>query len=287
MVSKFVDTSPARVGLAQVPLALIAPRRLFGRVEDVPGYGWSLVVLLVLMGLTGYATVQTGLIDRETERALNKDIAELEEQQVDVTQRSVLKQQIEQAREASEFTRLMSQWVVVLARPLGTLTTVLVLAALIYAVVALTGRKPEWHTLLTVFVFAGYVDLIGEIVRLAMMMHYETLDVGTSLAVLTRLVNPEEFQAMIDSGGQQVTGSQAMAPLAMMSGILTALDPFRLWYWVVVIKGLSATSQLRGWKVWLTCAMFWMMAAGARSLAAVGELQAASGTQGTQAVRGG
>jgi hypothetical protein len=267
------------VGLAQVPLALIVPRRLFGRVEDVAGYGWSLTVLLVLMGLTGYATVQTGLIDRETERALRKEIAELEKQQVDVTQRSVLKEQIDQAREASEFTRLMTRWWVVLARPLGTLATVLVLSAMLYAVVALTGHKPEWHTLLTVFVFASYVDLIGEIVRLAMMMHYETLDVGTSLAVVTRLINPEDFRAMIAQSGQQVSGFEAMAPLAMLSGLLTALDPFRLWFWIVVIKGLSATAQLRGWKVWLLCALFWMIAASARSMTAVGVLQA--GAQGS------
>jgi len=276
VVSKFVDTSPARVGLLQVPLALIAPRRVFERVEDVAGYGWSWVVLLVLMGLTGYATVQTGLIDREAERSLRKSIATLEEQQVDVTQRSVLKEQIEQAREASEFTRLMTRWLVVLVRPLGTLVTIMVLAALVYAVVAMTGRKPEWHTLLTVFVLASFVDLLGDFFRLAMMMRYETLEVDTSLAVLMRLVNPEDFKALMSSSGQEVTGFQAMAPLAMMSGLLTAFDPFRIWFWIVVIKGLSATSQLRGWKVWLMCGLFWMMAAGPRSLMAVGELQASS-----------
>lgn len=257
-----------------MPLALIAPRRVFERVEDVAGYGWSWVVLLVLMGLTGYATVQTGLIDREAERSLRKSIATLEEQQVDVTQRSVLKEQIEQAREASEFTRLMTRWWVMLARPTGTAITIMVLAALVYAVVAMTGRKPEWHTLLTVFVVASFVDLLGDFFRLAMMMHYETLDVDTSLAVLMRLVNPEEFKALMSGSGQQVTGFQAMAPLAMMSGLLTAFDPFRLWFWIVVIKGLSATSQLRGWKVWLMCGLFWMMAAVPRSLVAVGQLQA-------------
>jgi len=143
-------------------------------------------------------------------------------------------------------------------------------------VVAMTGRKPEWHTLLTVFVLASFVDLLGDFFRLAMMMRYETLEVDTSLAVLMRLVNPEDFKALMSSSGQEVTGFQAMAPLAMMSGLLTAFDPFRIWFWIVVIKGLSATSQLRGGKVWLMCGLFWMMAAGPRSLMAVGELQASS-----------
>ena len=144
----------------------------------------------------------------------------------------------------------------------------------------------ELVLLLTVFVLASYVDLIGEIFRLAMMMYYETLEVDTSLAVLTRLVNPEDFKALMSGSGQQVTGFQAMAPLAMLSGLLTAFDPFRLWFWIVVIKGLSATSQLRGWKVWLMCGLFWMMAAVPRSLMAVGQLQAeAKVSQSSVAVR--
>lgn len=278
--SRFIDASSAPVGLPQVPLALLAPRRVFGRVEDVPAYGWALVVLLVLMGLSGYATVQTGLIDREAERRFRAGVAELEKQQLDITQRSVLKEQIDEAREASEFARLITRWTVVFARPIAALATILLLAAVFYAIVALTGHKPEWHTLLTVMVFASYADVLAEFTRLGLMIRFESMEVNTSLAALVRFIKPEEFLAMVRGTGQPVSGFEAMAPLALLSGLLTALDPFRIWFWVLVTQGLRATAQLRGWKVWLICPLFWMIAAGMRGLGAVAQLQAAAGVEG-------
>ena len=60
--TEFVTPTRATVGVLDMPLALLSPRRVFAKVEDVPAYGWSLVVLLAAVTLLGYAKVETGLV---------------------------------------------------------------------------------------------------------------------------------------------------------------------------------------------------------------------------------
>ena len=251
--SGLVSPKRATVGAADVPRALLAPRGVFARVEDVPAYGWPLVLLLAAVTLIGYATVETGLIDREVERQTRQKIAALEKEQLDAVERSALSTMIEEKRKEGEFLRLMTRMQAVVVRPIAALASVLLISALFYGVVALTGRKPEWHTLLTICVFASFVDVVGLILRLAFMLRFHTLEADTSLALLTRVMN-------VEGGG---TGMVAL------SGLLSAVDPFRIWFWLLMIIGLSATSQLRGWKCWLTCTLFWLIAAGARAGLAV------------------
>lgn len=251
MSAESVGTRRSTVGTLDIPLALFAPRRVFSRVEDVPAYGWPLVVLLVAVTLIGYAKIETGLIDREVERGVQQDIAALEADQLDVVERSALSKMIEEKYQEGEFRRLIRRVQVVVANPAATLATVLLLAAIFYGLVALAGKKPEWHTLMTICVFAGFVDIVGALVRLGFMLRFRTLAVDTSLGPAVRLMNME--------------GEGAAVSTAMLSGLLSAVDPFRIWFWVLVACGLSVTSQLRGWKVWVCCTLFWLIAAGVRT----------------------
>ena len=237
-----------------VPIALLSPRRVFAKVEDVPAYAWPLVLLLVAVTLIGYATIETGLIDREVDSRVQQNIAELEKQQLDVVERSTLSQLIEDERQAGEFLRLMTRIRVVAVEPAAALASVLLLSALLFGVVALTGRKPEWHTLLTICVFASFVDVIGGLVRLGFMLRFSTLWVDTSLGLLMRL-----------SGVEGDAAAMGGAAKAAWAGLLTGADPFRIWFWIVMVVGLSMTSQLRGWKVWVTCSFLWLSAAGIRA----------------------
>lgn len=243
------------VGVWDLPLVFLAPRRLFARVEDVATYGWSMVLLLAAMMVIGFATVETGLIDLEVARGVQRDIAAFEKQQPDIVERSALRQFIEDKQKEGQFLRLMKRVQVVVARPAATLASILLVAALLYGVVALTGRKPEWHTLITLCVFASFVDLFGALVRLGFMLHFRTLDVDLSLARVVRLMD-------IEGEGAATSG-------AALSGLLSAVDPFGIWFWLVLILGLSVTAQLRGWKVWATCCFFWLAAVGVRTILAV------------------
>lgn len=264
MSSGLAIVKRATVGAADIPLALLSPSRVFARVEDVPAYGWSLVLLLTCVTLIGWATVESGLIDVEVDRGVQQRIANLEKQQRDVVERSTLSKMIEETRKEGEFFRLMTRTQVVAFKPIVTLATVLLLAALFYGVVALTGKKPEWHTLITIFVFAGFADVLGGLFRLGMMLSLRTLDVDSSLGVAIKLIEPG--------------GELSRTTAAALGGFLTALDPFRIWFWVIVIVGLSRTSQLRGWKLGTVCTLCWLAAGGLRAALAVAAMPAAGPT---------
>lgn len=239
------------VGLRDIPRALVSPRQVFERVEDVAAWGWPLLVLLTLVTLIGYATIQTGLIDREVERGVRESIARLDQQQRDVVQRSELRELYDREIKAGEFRKLLTRVRVVGAEPAKALATALLIAAALYGVVALTGRKPEWHTLLTIVVLAGFVDALRLLVTLGLMLHFETLEVDTSAALLVRLWHtPETFDPKA---------------LAATAGTMTALDPFRVWYWLLVVTGLKVTMQLPGWRAWLVCVLAWLVGAVARA----------------------
>lgn len=234
---------------------LLAPGRLFARVEDVAVWGRPLLVLLTAVTLVGYATVQTGLIDREIDVAVAASIAQIESTQRDVVERSALRDMYEQEYKKGEFEKLLTRMKVVVAEPASALVTVLLVAAVLYGAVALTGRKPEWHTLLTMCVFAGFIDLLRLLVTLGLMLRYRSLEIDTSLALVGQLVAEQRHVAATTA--------------AVWSGLLSGLDPFKLWFWAVLMIGLSATSQLRGWRVWMVCGSCWLAAAGVRSGLAV------------------
>jgi hypothetical protein len=254
------------VGVADIPRTFFTPRRVFERVEDVAAWGWPLAILLTAFAVTGYATVQTGLITREVDRQVQASIAEIDRTQRDVVERSALRRMYEQEIKKGEFVKLLTQIRVVVAEPAKALVTALLIAAILYGVVALTGRKPEWHTLLTICVFAGFVDFLRLLTQLGLMLCYGTLEVYTSLTPLASFLAQSE-------------GADATA-VAAVAGLLSAVDPFRIWYWLVVIIGLSVTTQLRGWRAWLVCTLCWLIAAGVRCGIAVAAV--ANATRGAE-----
>lgn len=261
-----VSPKPAprqRVGLGQLLLALIQPRTFFRRVEDVPAYAWALTLLVTAHFALGWMTIETGLVDREVQRGVQNAIGELESRQADVVERSALRKMIEDQRELGQFTQLVSRLKALVLSPLVVLAEVLGLAAAFYGLVALTGRKPEWHTLLTIIVFAGFADLFGRITAFCLVLRFGTLEVVTSLSLLTELPNGP-FAAMPATAA------------AMLSGMLSAIDPFRIWHWGIVATGLSITHQLRGWRSGLACGFCWLAAAAIRGALAAGASASAS-----------
>jgi hypothetical protein len=226
---------------------LWSPRQVFLAVEDVPRYGWALVILLTCVALIGYAQVETGLVDRAVAARVQAQIQAMDLAQKDVIERSVLREQIESIHQAGEFERVIRRIGALIAMPAQLLIGALIVSALLYGVVALTGRKPEWHTLFTVTVFSSSVIVLGLLVRLGMVLHFESLEVDTSLMPLVTVI------ADSTSGNPQA--------LAALGGLLSAIDPFVLWFWWLIVVGCRATSQLAGWRAWLTCGGFWMFGA--------------------------
>lgn len=251
MAGALETVSTPALRMRDVPRALLAPRGVFGRVEDIAQWGWPLIVLLAGAALVGFFAVQTGLIDRQVDRMVQERIADIDRDQRDVVDRSKLREMYAEQLKAGEYQKVMARIQVIIAQPVSILASVLIIASVLYGAVALTGRKAEWNTLLNICVVAGFVELLKHVAELAMMFSFATLRVDTSLAVAMQWIEPARL------GG--------VKSAAAIGGALTALDPFRLWFWGVVLTGLSATGQLRGWRAWLVCGGCWLAAAGVRA----------------------
>ncbi len=227
------EPQPASVGLFQVPWVFTSPVRLFRRVEDTGAYGWPLVVLLALSVLIGYAEIQTGLIDRVVALQTERQLAELEKTQGLLVDRMELRDRMDDLRKQGEFMVLIRRLGAVALTPLHLLVSFLFISSILYAAVALTGRKPEYHTLMSICVYAGFVQLSGYALRLIMMLCYRTSQVDTSLAMLAEPGKPTA---------------------------LAAIDPFRIWFWVLVVVGVCVTQQLRRRTAIVWCGLMFLLA---------------------------
>ena len=232
-----LDHDKETLGLRHVGLIFTSPRAVFARVEDTGAYGWALFVLLGLVMLIGYAQVQTGLIDRVVEKQTAEELARLEKAQGTLVDRVQLRQNMEDLRKAGEFNKLVTRLAVVVFSPGYFLASFLLIASVLYAIVALTGRKPEYHTLMSICVYAGFVELAGYALQLGMMLYYRTTEVDTSLAAL-------------GTPGQPT--------------VWAAVDPFRIWFWVLIAIGLTVTRQLSRRMAIVSCSLMGLTALGVR-----------------------
>jgi hypothetical protein len=216
-VEQLSDQTGGGLSLRHVPWVITRPSALFARVEDTGAYGSALVTLLALLVLLGYAKVQTGLIDRVVDQQTESRLAELEQTQYGLVDKLELKDAMDNVRKAGQFNKMIQRLAAVVITPVGMLASFLLISSVLYAAVALSGRKPEWHTLMAICVYAGFIDLAAYGLRLAMMLAYRTTQVDTSLRMLSEPDKPSPW---------------------------AGVDPFRIWYWVLVVMGLTITRQL-------------------------------------------
>jgi Yip1-like protein len=215
--SDSAEISQHPISVFDAPKVILAPRSLFARIEDTGAYGWTLVSILVLVTAIGYLQIQSGLIDAVIAQQVETQKAAIESGQANLIDRIELRERMKDIEKQGEFNRTITSLGVVVLKPAGLLASYLLIAAVLYALVALSGRKPEWHSLMSIVVLAGLIDLVRNVLQIAMVFYYKTLDVDTSLRALTAPGEP--------------------SPLA-------GVDPFRIWFWILVGVGLTITQQL-------------------------------------------
>lgn len=224
---------------------LVEPGRLFARVEDVGAYFWPLIVLLTGMTLVGVGTAQTGLIDLQVREQIDRQKAELEKQQIDVLEKSQIRKQFEELDKQETFLRIVHRFRIIALTPLWLLVTLMLIGTVLYGLIALQGRKPEWNTLMTILTYSAFVDLLAAALRLALMVRYRTLDVDLTLAALVRPVH--------------MNFPFAESVIGLTRIMLSAISPFAIWFWALVLLGLHRTGQLRGWLSWTSCGAMFLM----------------------------
>jgi len=160
MAATATNTNPASLGVRHALLVVTAPRRLFARIADNGAYGSALATLLLLIVLIGYAQIQTGLIDRDIDVQTEQELKELEDTQGQLIDRIEFRNRMETIQQKGTFLKTMTRLGVLIATPVYFLASFLLIASGLYAVVALTGRKPEYHTIMSICVFAGFVESV-------------------------------------------------------------------------------------------------------------------------------
>ncbi len=223
--------------LRHAMMVFTSPRTLFARVEDTGTYGLALATLLSLVLLVGYAQIKTGLVDRVVDQQTEAQLAALEETQGQLVDRLELRDRMETIRKQGVFNKEITRLQAIVAMPVYFLASFMLIASVLYAAVALTGRKPEYHTLLAICVYAGFIELAAYALQLGMMLYYRTLAVDTSLGML---VPPGE------------------------PSWLSAIDPFRFWFWVLVAIGVAVTHQLGRRMAIASCVLMCLVATGVR-----------------------
>ncbi len=218
-------------------MAVTAPIALFRRVDDTGAYGGTLFALLLISFVAGYVEVASGLTDRTVDEQTERRLADLELHQGGLIDRVELTDRMEDIRKEGEFNKLLARLGVIVATPAYLLTSYLLIAALFYAIVAMTGRKPEYQTLMSICVFAGVIEVIGLVLRVAMVIYYKDPTMRTSLDLLAPVGEPSA---------------------------LVAVDPFRTWFWILVMTGLIVTRQLSKRVAIVSVLLFVLIAAGAR-----------------------
>ncbi len=231
------ESQATALGVRHALLVYSSPSVLFRRIEDTGAYGWALVVLLGLVTLAGYVQVQTGLLDRLVDENTNNNLRRIEVDQADLVDRGRLGDAMENERKTGEFIKTLKRLQVIVLSPVKMLAEYLLIAASLYAVVALTGRKPEYNTLMSICVYSGFIELISYILRVCMMMYYGTMNIDTSLALLAH-------------PGQGT--------------LLAAFDPFLIWFWILVAMGLIVTQQLSRRMAIVSCSMLCIVTMGLR-----------------------
>ena len=231
-------------------MVFTTPRALFARVEDTGQYGSTLIVMLGFVMLLGYAQIQTGLIDRSVDQQTELTLADIETEQAGLIDRVELRDRMDQARKEGEFNKTIFRLGAVVDKPVYFLSSFLLIASILYAVVALTGRKPEYNTLMSICVYAGLIELAGVALQLAMMVTYETGMVNTSLGMFDPIDKPS---------------------------ILSAIDPYRCWFWILVAVGVTVTHQLSRRMAIVTCALCALVATAARAIPVIIAQQLAAG----------
>ena len=211
---------------------LVRPAQVLRRAADTGRYGWTLGAILFFTTLIGWATVQTGLVDRLVNRQTERALATLEREQADLLSRSELATRMETIREASQFSKLMYRGQAILAAPIGLVCSLMMIAALLFAVVALAGNKAEYAALMAICTYASVAGLVAAGLRLVMMIAYRTINVDTTLGLLAPPDSPE------------------------VHAVLSGIDPFTAWFWILVGVGLVVSGQLTRRAAVVTCVTF-------------------------------
>lgn len=228
-------------GIRDIPSVYASPVRFYRQFDLATPYGGPLILLVMLLAAAGYVVVGSGLIGRAVDISTEKSLSRIEKASVGEVKRDVLDEQLRVTRTAAVFWKVLANGTAVLQAPIEVLCRVFVGAGVAFVLVAMAGRKPAYHGLVSILTFAAYVEVLRQAVVVPLMLSLRSTEVETSLAVVLR-------------GRPEVSG--------WLYAGLQAVDPFTIWYYTLAAIGISRSGQLSTRGAVLLCVLLWLGAAG-------------------------
>jgi hypothetical protein len=216
------------------------PTTLFRELPRTNRVAGALILLMALHALYGLGLYATGVLDYEIDVQTQTQISGLRQHPPAKDDAAKFTSALEMIEKGSVFQKELSRVLLLAGGPLRLLLNVSILSALLFLVVALRGGKPNFQVLLGVTTFASYVEAPRLIMQLVLTAQLHVSRVETSAAA---------FFSRADVGLANYL-------------LLRRLDPFEVWYYVLVGLGLYHTGQLkRRWAIAAACLLALVAAA--------------------------
>jgi hypothetical protein len=217
------EPSPSGGLLTDIVRVFIRPEELFADLPRVNRAAGALWLLLVLHVLLAAVVLSTGVTDYEIERQTQHEMTRETNRLPGDENADQLVRSLEAIEKKAVFTRLTTRLGLLIGGPLGVLLGIVTVAGVLYVTVAVRGTaKADFALLAGVAVFAAYVEVPRQLLRLGLIAHLYTTRVETSAAAFV---------------------SAPHTPLGLYL-LLRRLDPFDLWYWLLIGLGVCKAGQL-------------------------------------------
>jgi hypothetical protein len=246
----FEPSVTARSGsLAQDIFAVfVLPMSLFRELPRTNRVAGALLLLMGVHTLYGLGLISTGVLNYEIDANTQKEISGLRQHPPAKEEAEKFVTALEAIEKGAIFKKELSRVLLLAGGPLQLCLGVSVLSGLLFLVVALRGGKPNFQVLLGVTVFAAYVEVPRLFLRLLLVAQLQVSRVETSAAAF-------------------VSRPEIGLPSYLF---LRRLDPFELWYYLLIGLGVYQTGQLKRRAAIVTACVLALLAAG---LHCVGDLQ--------------
>jgi hypothetical protein len=232
--------SEPKGNLARDVLAVFfRPTSLFRELPRTNRAASALILLMALYALYGLGLYTTGVVNYEIDVQTQTQMSALRQHPPAKDDAAKFTSAMETIEKGAVFQKELSRVLLLAGGPLLLLLSVSVLSAVLFLVVALRGGKPNFQVLLGVTTFAGYVAVPRLLMQLALTAQLHVSRVETSAAAFC---------------------SRADVGLANYL-LLRRLDPFEVWYYVLVGLGVYHTGQLKRWSAIVTACLLAALAA--------------------------
>ncbi|HVJ82633.1 MAG TPA: hypothetical protein VNC50_16310 [Planctomycetia bacterium] len=217
---------PGRDLLHDLWLVVWNPYRVFINLPRVNRAASALVLLLAAQAFMGWWLSGTGVhdyaVDVEAQKAVT---AALRKHEGDEDPNLALTE-AEMIEKTATFTKLVGAIGRTAGPPFNTLMVIGLLSSFLFVRMALAGGKPKFGVLAAAMVFASYVELPRQALRLWLVCNVKMARVETSAAAFPTRLGPPEGIGI----GQYVA--------------LRRFDPFDLWFWILFFIAARTAAQL-------------------------------------------